>query len=105
MKKSISLFLILTLFFLSSPCFATSQAIDSGVVFIYSNQRSDGHWDGKITDDYYTTTEILNTLQSLGRTGNEYLNGIGWVLGLYEQDIDFLSLRVFLVNSPPDFEE
>ncbi len=102
MKKIVFFFLILSLFFSSAKCLEASQAIDNGITFLYSNQATDGHWTGTITDDFYATTEVLNTLLYIEKTGSEYARGSSWIASQSEEDIDFLAQRVFFLNSSSD---
>ena len=81
---------------------AASQTIYNGTTFLYSSQAADGRWTGNITDDFYTTTEVLNTLLYVGKTGSEYVRGSNWIASQSEEDIDFLSQRVFFLNSSSD---
>lgn len=103
MKKTGSLILLISiLLILSSNCFASSQAIDNGITYLYSTQGSDGSWSGNATDNYYTTAEVLNTLLLFDRTGNEYTSGLNWIASQPVEDIDMLVRRVGFWGSAGD---
>ncbi|MEK7699059.1 MAG: hypothetical protein AAB332_01520, partial [Planctomycetota bacterium] len=104
MKKIVLMSLIMLLSFSSSPCLAASQVIDNGIAYLYPSQATDGRWVGNTTDDFYTTTEVLKSLLYLSMTGNEYISGRNWIASQSEEDIDFLTQRLFFLNSSADVE-
>ena len=96
-KSCLSLF---ALFFLL-PVSANAQqgAINNGLNYLQASQLTEGSWSSSIVAEYYTTDEVLTTLNDLGQKYTDYTNGINWITSQPLYNVDRISRSIALFSS------
>ena len=96
MKRECLVMVILLVLSLIMPAstYSGTEAVDTGVSWLISNQDQDGTWGSDEELFILDTTTVLDTLYSLGETDTAYTDGIAWLSNETALITDFMSRRM-----------
>ncbi|MFZ3136431.1 MAG: CARDB domain-containing protein [Thermodesulfovibrionales bacterium] len=108
LSRSITIIFLLPFFLLlASEAYPQSSQIDNGLVYLGNAQSQTGSWGNtpdSISTEYFSTVEVLLTLNQLGLTITPvYQNGIPWILSQEVKDTAYLAKKIqIMANSGVD---
>lgn len=83
----------------TDPPSPPQPAMDNGVAWLMSNQRSDGSWQNLAQTAVRDTAEATSALKNFTNAQANYTSGLQWLIGANPLNVDYLSRQIEVLSA------